>query len=279
MRLTALFALSLAALASPLAAQTLDRLRESGELRIGYRTDAAPLSYADEAGLPAGYSVQVCEAVAADLAGQLDLDALTTVPVAIDIEDRFTAVAEGRIDLLCGAASITLTRRETVDFSIPVFVDGTSVMIGPDTSEEITGLAGERIGVRAGTTTETSLRNSLEALEMEAEVVAVDSHEAGLAAIETGDIAAYFADQSILHELVRTSEQADTLRISNEILTVEKQALALPRGDADFRLAVDRALSRLYADGSMGRFFADAFGGATPGLALEALFLLAPELP
>lgn len=279
MRLTALAALSLVTLAAPLAAQTLERIGETGELRIGYRIDAAPLSFADSAGLPAGYAVEVCEAVAADLARQLGRDALTTVPVAVDIEDRFTAVAEGRIDLLCGAASITLTRRETVDFSIPIFVDGTSVLIGPDASEQITDLAGKRIGVRAGTTTQDSLANSLAAMDIEAEVVAVDSHEAGLAAIETGDIVAYFADQSILHELVRKSEQADTLRISNEILTIEKQGLALPRGDADFRLAVDRALSRLFADGTMARIFTENFGGATPGLALEALFLISPELP
>lgn len=279
MRRIALAALSLVTLAAPLAAQTLERITETGTLRLGYRTDAAPLSFADSAGLPAGYAVSVCEAVAADLAGQLGLDAITTTPVAVDVEDRFAAVAEGRIDLLCGAASVTLTRRETVDFSIPIFVDGTSVLIGPDTSTEFADLAGTRIGVRAGTTTEESLRNTLDALGMEAELVAVDSHEAGLAGVETADIAAYFADQSILHELVKISDMAERLRISDQILTVEKQALALPRGDADFRLAVDRAISRLYADGSMARFFAENFDNATPGLALEALFLIAPELP
>ncbi len=279
MRRTALAALALAMLAAPLAAQTLDRIKETGELRIGYRTDAAPLSYADSEGLPAGYSVAICEAVAGLLAGELGLDELVTTPVAVDVEDRFAAVAEGRIDLLCGAASITLERRETVDFSIPIFVDGASVLIGPDTSTEFTDLAGSSIGVRAGTTTETSLRNTLEAMEMEAEVLAVDSHEAGLAAIESGEISAYFADQSILHELVQSSEMADTLRISDEILTIEKQGLALPRNDADFRLSVDRALSQLYADGTIARTFNESFGGARPGLALEALFLIAPERP
>ena len=117
MRLPTLLSLSLTLLATPLAAQTLERITETGELRIGYRTDAAPLSYADAQGLPAGYSVAVCNAVAALLAGELGLDGLTTTPVAVDVEDRFTAVAEGRIDLLCGAASITLPRRITATTS------------------------------------------------------------------------------------------------------------------------------------------------------------------
>ena len=49
-------------------------------------------------------------------------------------------------------------------------------------------------------------------------------------------------------------------------------------GDSPQRL-LDRALSELYASGKMAEFFATAFPGATPGAALEALFLLAPELP
>ena len=53
----------------------------------------------------------------------------------------------------------------------------------------------------------------------------------------------------------------------------------MPRGDSDFRLAVDRAVSELYTSGKMAEFFKAAFPGATPGIALNALFLLGPDLP
>ena len=67
--------------------------------------------------------------------------------------------------------------------------------------------------------------------------------------------------------------------VSENTLTVEKHGLALPRGDSDFRLAVDRAVSELYASGRMAAFFEEAFPGATPGVALRALFLLGPDCP
>ena len=67
--------------------------------------------------------------------------------------------------------------------------------------------------------------------------------------------------------------------VSENTLTVEKHGLAMPRGDSDFRLAVDRAVSELYASGKMAEFFKTAFPGATPGVALKALFLLGPDLP
>ncbi|MEM8731445.1 MAG: amino acid ABC transporter substrate-binding protein, partial [Pseudomonadota bacterium] len=49
-----------AALAAPVAAQTIDRIKSEGEIRLGFREDAAPLSFLDDAGLPAGYAVEVC---------------------------------------------------------------------------------------------------------------------------------------------------------------------------------------------------------------------------
>jgi polar amino acid transport system substrate-binding protein/glutamate/aspartate transport system substrate-binding protein len=279
MRLAASVALVLALGAGSVAAgEVLDRIRDGGTVRFGYREDAAPLSYLDENETPAGYSVLVCEAVAASLGRQLGRElAVDWRPVTA--ENRFDKVAAGEIDLLCGAATITLARRERVDFSLPTFVDGAAVMLPRDAEPEFDALAGKKIGVHAGTTTEAILGNSLKAKGMQAEVVPFDSHDAALAALEEGKVDAYFADQSILFGLFFASDLSESLVVSENTLTVEKQGLAMPRGDGDFRLAVDRALSELYTSGKMAEFFATAFPGATPGAALEALFLLAPELP
>ena len=89
--------------ASPGFARTLDRIRANGELKIGFRSDAAPFSYRTEIGEPAGYSVDLCRAVAARLKQQLRLATLSVIYVAVGAEDRFKAVHDGRIDLLCGA--------------------------------------------------------------------------------------------------------------------------------------------------------------------------------
>lgn len=278
MRLFPLVA-TLLALAAPAGAQTLDRLRETGEIRLGYRLDALPLSYADEAGLPSGYAVEVCKAVAEALKARLGLDALAPKFVPVTPEDQIEAVSEGKIDLLCGATTVTLSRRDSVDFSIPTYVDGAAALLPRDEiSSGMVSLAGKRVGVHAGTTTEAALRKSLAAEQVDAEVVTFDDHKAGRDALAAGEIAAYFGDQSILIGLIVTSADRDALVLSNEMLTVEKQALALPRGDDAFRLEVDRALSALYISGRMQEMLLAALPGLEPGLALRALFLLAPDL-
>ena len=198
---------------------------------------------------------------------------------SVDTEDRFERVASGEIDLLCGASTITLSRQEIVDFSIPVYVDGATVALKADGPETLAGLAGMKIGVRSGTTTLEALQNSLAAQNIEAEVIQFADHPSAMAALDGDAIQAYFADQSILMNLIMQKPDATDYKVLEEILTVEKHGLAMRRGDSDFRLAVDRGLSELFDSGAIRNTFEQTVPGATAGFALESMFLLSPTLP
>ena len=100
---------------------TLGRLRETGRIRLGYRTDARPFSYTDESGKPAGYSIALCERMLDGLRADAGASALTPEWKPLAAADRFRAVEEHQVDLLCGADSETLERRTHVDFTTPVF--------------------------------------------------------------------------------------------------------------------------------------------------------------
>ena len=258
-------------------AQTLERIEESGKIRIGYRSDAPPFSYTNELGEPAGYSVQLCKLLALGVKLQLGLDTVEPEYVVVTAEDRFDQVASGDVDVLCGATTQTLSRRQLVDFSIPTFIDGASVLYrkgGPSTFD---ALDGEKIGVRTGTTTEEALRGTLEDLSIGADIVSVADHNEGLGALENGEIAAYFADQAILVFLLGRSKSPDQLILSDQHFTVEPYALALQRGDSEFRLAVDTVLSRVYRRGKIAEVFSASFGGrAKPTELIKALYLVSP---
>jgi ABC-type amino acid transport substrate-binding protein len=218
--------------------------------------------------------VELCRLVAAETKAALGLEAITLAYVVVGTEDRFQAVRDGRIDLLCGPDSVTLARRALVDFSLFTFVDGAAVMLRADGPEDLMGLAGQKIGVRGATTTEEALRNFLDESGLAAEVVTVASHDDGLRRLEAGELAAYFGDQAILIFLAATSAAPDKLKISDRQLTFEPYALALARGDDDFRLLVDRTLAGIYRSGRIDRLFTNAFGkDARPTPALRALYL------
>lgn len=265
-------------LPTTLPAQTLERIKETGQLVVGFRTDAAPLSYLED-NQPKGYTPTVCFELATKIGAQLGMTDLEVIFETVDTENRFDKITQGEIDLLCGASSITLSRRAMVDFSVPVYVDGTTVALQADGPKSLPDLAGYKIGVRSGTTTLEALSNTLAAADIDAEVIQFADHPSGMAALEGDAIQAYFADQSILMSMIMDMENAEQFTVLEQILTVEKQGLAMARGDSDFRLAVDQGLSELFDSGEMRKIFEATVPGAQPGFALEAMFLLSPTVP
>ena len=103
---------------------TLDQIKKSGEIRIGYRTDAPPLSFNDSSGQAIGYSVELCKRIAAAVKDHLKLKELKITLVPLTSEDRIDAIINNRADIECGATTITLSRAEKVDFTLMTFVTG-----------------------------------------------------------------------------------------------------------------------------------------------------------
>jgi ABC-type amino acid transport substrate-binding protein len=254
------------------AAATLDDIRERGAIRIGVRQDARPFSYYNDLGEPAGYTVELCRAVSSRLKTAMNLPELKVEYVKVTAEDRFDAVKEGRIDLLCGATTITLSRREQVSFSTPVFVTGAAVLFRSDGPQSFAELDGSKVGVRSGTTTEEALLKTVGHFGVETEVVRFADHKLGIEALKARDISAYFGDRAILAELMKASP-SDEVKLSETVLTVELYGLAMRRGDEDFRLAVDRALAQTFQSADLTKIYRGAFGARAPGALLEAVYL------
>jgi ABC-type amino acid transport substrate-binding protein len=254
-------------------AATLDTVRQDRALRIAFREDAPPFSFTDDAGLPAGFTIDLCRSVAKHIGEQLNISDLKINYVLVTAENRFEAIENGKADLLCEPTSETLSRRERVDFSIATFVDGASLLVSGDGPGDFSALSGKKIGVLAGTTTEQSLRDTLARANIAAEIAPAKTHQEGLAMLDKGEIVAYFADRALLSYLASKSSDASKLRLADNYFSLEPYALALPHGDEDFRLAVDRALSHIYRSGEIAIVFAHTFGNAMqPSDTLKTLY-------
>jgi len=235
----------------------LERIKKEGEIRLAYRTDAAPFSYRVD-DKPAGYSVNLCLEVAARLQVQLKMEKLNATFIQVTAENRFDAITQGHADLLCEATTATLSRREIMDFSIPTFISGASLVILPNGPTSFEALAGQKVGVLGGTTTQKILEATVKEHNVATEVVVVKTHDEGFDLVEKGTIAAYFGDRTILEDHLRSKKADNKLLLADSYLTIEPFALAMPI-DHDFRLAVDTALSRLFRGGGMIKVFRQSF--------------------
>lgn len=271
----ALLAVGLLTWSAAADAAVLDRARDTGELRLGFRADAQPFSLKKADGEAGGYSVDLCRAVAREVAAELDNKELKIVEVEVSGTDRFAAVEDGRIDLLCEATTVTLARRAELDFTLPTFATGATLLYPVDGPTKFDQLAGKKVGVLAGSTTEPALREALERAGIAAEVVSVPDHTDGIQRLAAGEFAAYFGDAAILLYQLLKSPFQDRLRVSDKILSFEPYALALPKGDDAFRLVADRALARLSRTGQIAEVFESNFGsGAKPSDLVKAMWLL-----
>ena len=272
-RLAALAAL----LTTPALAHGLDgrlkKIHDTKTVTIAYRTDALPFSYEDNK-QPVGYTVELCKKVVASLEQQLKVQSLAVKWVAATTQNRIELVRKGEVDLECGATTATLSRMELVDFSSPVFVDSTGVLVRKSVgAKSLAGLAGVKILVVAGTTNQTALAKALEDGRVNATVVPVKTRAEAVEALEAGTADALAGDRILLLGLGTKVKDPTLWEMMGDELGYEPYALVLPRGDASFRLAVNRALSQLYQGDAIVEIFRRAFGpSAKPTAALAVMY-------
>jgi ABC-type amino acid transport substrate-binding protein len=255
---------------------TLKKIKDSGAMTIGYREQSVPFSFKGPDGKPAGYSVDLCQRIATGVQQQLKLSKLDVKWVPVTPENRISSVVNGTIDLECGSTTNSLSRQEQVDFSHMTFVDGGSLLV--KASQKLAAfqdLSGKKIGVAPGTTTEAAVRNALQKAFVTAQIVPVKDHGEGLSALDAGTIDAYASDRTILIGLAVTAADPTKYAIAEQYLSYEPYGFMLKRGDAPFRLAVNRVLSSLYRSGEIMQIYNRWFGKlGNPGNLLVAMYAL-----
>jgi ABC-type amino acid transport substrate-binding protein len=274
MRILLAAAVAVATLAGTAEAGVLDRVKASGTLNLGFRADAEPFSYKGDKGQPTGYSIELCKAVGDEVGKAVGRSVkLNFVPVTA--EGRFDDVRKGKVDLVCGADTVTLKRREIVDYSLLTFATGGTLLYRIDGPTTFGELAGKKIGALKGTTTRVNLERVVASGDLKAELVDVPGYAEGVQQLADGKIAAFFGDGAILlYHWLKNPARAQ-MKLSERTLSNEPYALMMARGDDDFRLTVDRALARLYRSDRIHELFTDAFStNAKPSDLVRALYLL-----
>ena len=264
--------------AAALAAQppgVLGKIKATKTITLGYSEAAVPFSFVGNDDRPQGYTVDLCKRIADGIQQQLGLAELTVKWVKVDVNTRIPAVMKGTVDIECGSTTHTLTREEKVDFSNMIFVDGASYISKARARlATIKDLAGKKITVIPGTTTEKVLTAALEQAQVTAEIIPVKTHAEGYGALREDRVDAYASDRMILIGLALNAIDAQSYRLSDEMFSYEPYALMLRR-DAAFRLAINRELARLYRSGDIMNIYARWYGPlGEPSTLLKAMYFL-----
>jgi ABC-type amino acid transport substrate-binding protein len=264
--------------ATPVWAQggTLEKIRKEGAITMGYLDGSAPFSFRDASGQPQGYSVELCRAIASGIRAQLKLQSLETRWVPLTIQNRLEAVKNGHVDIECSTTTWTLGRQADVDFSLITFVDGGSILTRVESDAgRISDFNGKRIAVITGTTTEKVLKETLARRSIKGTVVTVKTRDEGLRLLDQNKVDGFASDRIVLIGVVLSTRTQGAFKLLEEDFSVEPYALALPRGDHDYRLAVNRVLARLYRTGEIQKIYERFLMQlGPPSLLLSAMYFI-----
>ena len=256
---------------------SLKRIAATGQINLGFRESEPPMSFRDQDGNPVGYSIDLCDHIAAAVKQKLGRSDITVNYVPVTAESRFTAIESDSIDILCGATTKTLGRSERVGFTQLTFATGASLLSLDDTNvPNIAGLKGKRVAVVSNTTTIEALKGALSKMLVDAEVVPVPSATEGMAMLDKGEVDAFSSDQVVLIGQVIVRDSGNQYFLSQELFSFEPFALAVKRGDVDFELLADRALSQLNRSGQILAIYRKWFAqfSEKPTMVLRVLYQL-----
>ena len=270
-----LFIAAITSAAGSAPAQELDgrlkQIYEAGTIKLAYRSDANPFSFASPQGQPDGYTIDLCKFIASSLERQLN-NKLTIEWVPVDSQNRFDSIAAGVADIECGSSSVSFARMTTVDFSSFIFMENTGLVVRTGISS-FGNLTGKKIAVIVGTTNESALTREVQRRQLQTAVVRVKDRREGIAALRSGAVDSFASDKLLLIGAL-AADVAD-YKMLPENLSTEPYALALPRGDWRFRAAVNKSLSQLYSSPQILDIYRKWFAalGERPDLLRAAVYI------
>ena len=259
---------------------TLGKIKAAKAINVAYSPESLPFSYKETDGQPAGYSIDLCKRIIAQIGRAVGEPSLKTNWLPGSVTERLQMVAGGRADLECANTTQTQARLATVDFSNLIFLDGGGFIVRAGSPiNAIPDLGGKKIAVLKGTTTEKRLNEVLKAKLVNATVVPIADANAGIAMLESGGVDAYAGDKIKLIGLAAISKDPARFSLLGEELSFEPYAFALPRNDSALRLEVNRALTQVYMSGDIEGIFAAWLGKLGRPSALLAVMYVLNSIP
>ncbi|MBA4343364.1 MAG: amino acid ABC transporter substrate-binding protein [Methylibium sp.] len=265
----ALAAAGSAAASSPTAltqqSETLRRIAETGTINLGHRESSVPFSYYDQRRQVVGYSHELMLKVVEAIRTELKLPALTQRLVPVTSQNRIPLVVNGTVDLECGSTSNTAARARQVAFSTSIFVVSTRLLVHRDSGlKDFPDLAGKRVVVTSGTTSERLLRTWNETRGSRLLLLSARDHGDAFQSLEAGKVDAFMMDDALLVGERAKAARPEDWTVTGKPLSDEVYGCMMRRDDPAFKAIVDRTLSQLLSSGEALKIYARWFQKPIP---------------
>ena len=225
------------------AETVLEKVSRTGMIHAGVRKDATPFGYVDAQQEWTGYSLELLELIRQRLEVKLDKK-ININNREMEVNNRFELVKTGKVDIACGATTITQERLLEVDFSVPYFMTGAQFLVRANHAKQFNihgTLEKSNIAYIPWTTTQ----NILPKIYPFARWKPVKDRQEGVEKLKSGEVEAVVSDGILLiGELVNQGNNPrDFVLMPSQPMTTELYGCILPQAQEDWKRFVDEIIA------------------------------------
>jgi ABC-type amino acid transport substrate-binding protein len=255
--LTLALVAALAAAAPALAQDTLEKIGKSGVLVIGTRTGSPPFAYVNSKNEWVGFTIDLVEqlvkpSVEKAVGKSIKVEKKESTPPT-----RIPLLSSNAVDLIAGTMTDTPQRRESVDFSLTFFYTGAQFLVKKGSPiKSINDIAGKRIAAQQGSTNAKIIREKMP----QAQLREFPDQPAAFQALIQGQVDAYTNDGIQLAGLKAKAPNGADYEVVGDFYSEEPYGMAMRKGDAKFKAAVDAGLKQGFESGKYFEIYDKWFG-------------------
>ena len=232
-----------AALAGPgwAAADLLQEIQQRGSIKIGLEGTYPPFNFQDASGKLAGFEVEFAEALAKELGVKPQFQPTKWDGILAALESK-------RLDVVINQVTISEERKKKYDFSTPYTVSGIQALTrkaDADSIKSAADLAGKKVGVGLGTNYEQWLKDNVP----QADIRTYDDDPTKFQDLNVGRIDVILVDRLAAFEMVEKT--GGRLAVAGDAFSRQEAGIALRKGDPQLLEAIDQAIAKLRADGTL----------------------------
>ncbi|WP_104489965.1 transporter substrate-binding domain-containing protein [Acinetobacter indicus] len=258
---------------------TLDKIKKSGTIVLGYRDSSIPFSYiADTPNQPVGYAHDLQLKVVEALKQKLEMPDLKIRYNLVTSQNRIPLVSNGTVDLECGSTTNNQERQQQVAFSVGFFQVGSRLLTAKDSGiQDFADLKGKKLVTTAGTTSERYIRQHEKELGI-GEIISAKDHAESFLMLQSGRAAAFMMDDILLAGEKSKATDPDKWVIVGTAPIQEIYGCMLRKGDAEFKQVVDDAIKATYSSGEINQMYNKWFQQPIPPKNINLNFEMSDQL-
>ncbi|MEE9929957.1 MAG: transporter substrate-binding domain-containing protein [Microvirgula aerodenitrificans] len=258
---------------------TLKKVKDKGEIVIGYRESSIPFSYLDGNQKPVGYMMDLCNRVVADVKKELNMPTLVTKLVPVTSQTRIPLMTNGTVDLECGSTTNSVERQKQVAFSVSTYVTSVRMLVKSRSGiKSIDDVDGKSVVTTTGTTSDRYIKQNEKGKQLNIKNVYGKDHADSFLMVETGRAAAFVMDDVLLAGLIANSKSPKDYAIVGPALSVEPYGIMIRKDDPQFKAAVDGTLTKLMKSGEINKLYSKWFTSPIPPRNINLNLPMSPQL-